>query len=287
MTKNLNLGCGARFHPAWTNVDFVQTGEHVIAYDLTRGIPYDNESFEVVYHSHLLEHFPKNFAETFLYECHRVLAPGGIIRVVVPDLEQIVHQYLTTLARATTNSTEWSNNYEWIMLELYDQAVRNQSGGEMETFLAQEKLPNKQFILKRCGIGIEHSLERGRSRRHYGESDPRSKHTLNRYFKQIWACFRSRRICRELLLRVFLGYNDYHALQVGRFRKSGEVHQWMYDRHSLAVLLKQCGFHHISQCSAIQSTVPNWTTFNLDTEPDGTVHKPDSLYMEGIKPDVS
>lgn len=57
----------------------------------------------------------------------------------------------------------------------------------------------------------------------------------------------------------------------------------MYDRYSLLCLLKQCGFSNIIQRSAFDSDIQNWTSFNLDTEMDGTVYKPDSLYMEAIK----
>jgi hypothetical protein len=36
---------------------------------------------------------------------------------------------------------------------------------------------------------------------------------------------------------------------------------------------------------ADESYITNWTSFNLDTEPDGSIYKPDSLYMEAVKPD--
>ena len=38
----LNLGCGTRFHPSWTNVDFVSTGNNVIAHNLLNGIPFED-----------------------------------------------------------------------------------------------------------------------------------------------------------------------------------------------------------------------------------------------------
>ncbi|NEQ62600.1 MAG: methyltransferase domain-containing protein [Moorea sp. SIO4A1] len=279
----LNLGCGRRFHLAWTNVNFTSSGEGVIAHNLTTGIPFPDNSFDVVYHSHLLEHFPQNIAELFLKECYRVLRPQGILRVVVPDLEQIALTYLEALKNANDGSQEWAANYEFILLEMYDQTIRNHSGGEMAAYLFQEHIPNQDFIVKRLGIEAKNLIEAGRKRReqHQPNSTPENK-PLN-LLKQVYRFVRHPNYRRESMLKSLLG-EDYSALQVGRFRQSGEVHQWMYDRYSLATLLKKCGLENIIQHSASESYIPQWTSFNLDTEPDGSVYKPDSLFMEGIKP---
>jgi hypothetical protein len=85
-----------------------------------------------------------------------------------------------------------------------------------------------------------------------------------------------------LPIEILLG-KEYSVLQMGRFRQSGEVHQWMYDRYSLALLLEKCGLEKIVQRTATESCIPDWGNWNLDTEPDGTLYKPDSLYMEAIK----
>ena len=98
--KYLNLGCGLRFHPDWTNIDSDSSSPYVQDYDLQKGIPFQDNFFDVVYHSHLLEHFPKHKATDFMIECFRVLKPGGTIRIVVPDLEQIAKLYLKTLMLA-------------------------------------------------------------------------------------------------------------------------------------------------------------------------------------------
>ena len=66
-------------------------------------------------------------------ECHRVLRPGGIIRVVVPDLEGIAEAYLRGLA--VVNAGGDSTLYEWCRMELIDQAARTRSGGAMLPFL--------------------------------------------------------------------------------------------------------------------------------------------------------
>jgi predicted SAM-dependent methyltransferase len=278
----LNLGCGRRFHPAWTNVDFVSTGEGVIAHDLTQGLPFPDDSFNVVYHSHLLEHFPKTTAESFLRECCRILRSGGVLRVVVPDLEQIARTYLIAFEQASY-SKEWACNYEWIVLEMYDQTVRTQSGGEMAIYLSNEHLANEKFVLERCGIEAKNLIAAGRQRRQQPQSASVPESRPKRLLKQIYRflCYPSYR--RELLIKSLLD-KEYSALQVGRFRQSGEVHHWMYDRYSLTLLLEKCSLQNIVQRPATESYIPEWTSFNLDTEPDRTAYKPDSLYIEAIKP---
>jgi hypothetical protein len=57
----------------------------------------------------------------------------------------------------------------------------------------------------------------------------------------------------------------------------------MYDRYSLAQLLKEVGFHSPRVCAAAESAIPNFARFQLDTEPDGSVRKPDSLFMEATR----
>ncbi len=270
----LNLGCGGRFHPSWTNIDFVSRDRAVIAHNLNHGIPFADATFNVVYHSHVLEHFSKTTASNFLQECYRVLRPQGILRVVVPDLEQIARTYLLALEKASSGCQEWARNYEWILLEMYDQTVRNKSGGEMTTYLRQENLVNEHFILDRCGIEAKNLI----ATQTPPQTEPRAKVLL----KQIYRFCRYANYRQDRLFKLLLG-KEYTTWQIGQFRQNGEPHQWMYDRYSLALLLKQSGFRNILQRSPTQSYIANWDSFNLDTEPDGTVYKPDSLFMEAIK----
>src|SRR4051794_13114347 len=117
----LNLGCGSRYRPGWTNVDRVSGGGEVLAHDLTRPLPFDTNSFDVVYHSHVLEHFLVDAGQEFLRECVRVLRPGGVLRVAVPNLEAIAREYLSALTRALAGVSNAELDHEWMMLELYDQ----------------------------------------------------------------------------------------------------------------------------------------------------------------------
>lgn len=62
--------------------------------DATKRIPATDESVEVLYTSHMLEHLDRTEATLFLKEARRVLRSGGAIRIVVPDLALHVRQYL-------------------------------------------------------------------------------------------------------------------------------------------------------------------------------------------------
>ena len=101
MTKEsrlINAGCGGVYHKDWINLDFAPASSDVIACNILKGLPFPNASADAIYHSHVLEHLPRQEGTEFVRECARVLKPGGIIRIVIPDLEQLARNYLTTLA---------------------------------------------------------------------------------------------------------------------------------------------------------------------------------------------
>lgn len=278
--KYLNLGCGKRFHPNWTNIDFRSTSPNVIQHNLIHGIPFPDNSFPIIYHSHVLEHLTKSQATLFLKECYRVLCHQGIIRVAVPDLESIARSYIFALEQSLLGSKEASENYNWLMLELIDQIARNRSGGEMASYLFQENIPNQDFILKRIGVEAQVLIDAGRHKRKSLSLKSKNTYTQNFSFK----FFNHLDSLRDRILKTILSSDEYQSLKIGKFRLSGENHQWMYDRYSLANELKKCNFQCITQRTASESYIPHWKSFNLDTEADGAIYKPDSLFMEAIKP---
>jgi len=64
--------------------------------DVTVRIPCANQSAEVIYSSHMIEHLDRSGVQVFLAEIKRVLQPGGIIRLAAPDLALLVQRYQTT-----------------------------------------------------------------------------------------------------------------------------------------------------------------------------------------------
>lgn len=61
--------------------------------DLTKRLPYPSDTAEAIFSSHVLEHLFMDEVEYLISEMYRVLVPGGICRIVVPDLEKIVSLY--------------------------------------------------------------------------------------------------------------------------------------------------------------------------------------------------
>lgn len=57
-------------------------------------IPHDTGSVDAIYSSHMIEHLDRNEVQAFLVECRRILKPGGILRLGVPDLRHVVQIYL-------------------------------------------------------------------------------------------------------------------------------------------------------------------------------------------------
>jgi len=277
MVKCLNLGCGSRFHPDWVNLDLYPSSPTVQQWDLQKEFPFPDGSFDVVYHSHVLEHFSRRDGLRFLERCCKVLRPEGILRVVVPDLERIVKLYVNAFNNALNLELDSEFYYDWAMIELYDQTVREFSGGEMVQFAPKASPTQLAYLRERLGGELDRMLPRADQ-----TSGPEA--TLNRASLGALRRISLGNGLRRRALRLLVGSEGLAAYDCGKFRRSGEIHNWMYDRHSLARALKSVGFTEAKQVGPKESRVGNWPLFNLDTEPDGRVYKPDSLYMEAFKP---
>jgi ubiquinone/menaquinone biosynthesis C-methylase UbiE len=117
----LNLGCGLQAPPGWVNVDGswnarlakfpalrkllaaaglvardkadIPWSASIYIHDVRKPLPFANNSASVVFASHVLEHLYHDEAQQLLSESFRVLRSGGIVRIIVPDLETIIQEY--------------------------------------------------------------------------------------------------------------------------------------------------------------------------------------------------
>lgn len=85
----LHLGCGENRFLGWVNLDLNR------GHDLSRGLPdWPAGSVEAVYSCHFLEHITQAEGQHLLDEVHRVLVPGGAVRIGVPDFRLFAEAYV-------------------------------------------------------------------------------------------------------------------------------------------------------------------------------------------------
>lgn len=117
----INLGCGTHIAPNWINFDNspnvllskikplkdllykigilkedqykAKFNNEITFRELTKPLPFENNTVDFAYTSHFLEHLSKENCNKVLSEIYRVLKPGGIARLVIPDLSYFIKQY--------------------------------------------------------------------------------------------------------------------------------------------------------------------------------------------------
>jgi predicted SAM-dependent methyltransferase len=77
----LNLGCGTNRLGGWEN--------HDADVDLRKRLPWPNESAKFILLEHVLEHFGCGVGYKILEECWRILPPGGVVRICIPDVTKV------------------------------------------------------------------------------------------------------------------------------------------------------------------------------------------------------
>lgn len=140
----VNVGCGQTPTPGWVNIDnspsvrlatlpflwpllppnqrsFARTaGEQGVRYGVATKLPLPNESAEVIYSSHMMEHLDRAEARAFLKEAYRVLGSGGRIRLALPDIRRMALAYLEhgdadAFIHATHMGTDRARSaFDWI-----------------------------------------------------------------------------------------------------------------------------------------------------------------------------
>ena len=168
MSVILNLGCGTKTSPSVTNVDWsiharlrrnpvgrrlaplVLKDERrrlflgmddVLVHDLKKGIPASDASVDAVYHSPVLEHLARGAVPAFLNEVRRVLRPGGVHRIVVPDLEGYAREYLSSLERAC-RKPQARALHDTTVSRMILQMVRREAAGTSEQAPLQRRVEN-------------------------------------------------------------------------------------------------------------------------------------------------
>jgi len=268
----LNVACGNCFvaDELWLNLDFAPASSVVKQANLLARLPCPDNSLKLVYSSHFLEHIPYSEVRHFLSECYRVLATEGVIRLVVPDLENICREYLRCRDAGEHDKADFC------IIELLDQAVRTKVGGrlgeyfkmirqnplefaEMIEYVKQrtgEDVLNAPSILSLPPMTILHKVKR----------------KLSQKLLSTWIYFLT-----SLMPSAFRQQNISYA-------SVGEKHAWMWDFYTLSAKLAEAGFGNIQRMEFHTSNVTDFPLVPLDMNPDGTPRKGrSSLYVEAVK----
>lgn len=90
----LNIGCGRDIRVGWVNIDLNPQAD--LRLDLRECLPFPDASAAVIYSEHFFEHLEYEDARRFLAESRRVLQPGGLFSVGVPDTEWPLKAYASS-----------------------------------------------------------------------------------------------------------------------------------------------------------------------------------------------
>lgn len=272
--RKLNFGCGSKFVAGWDNIDFYSDGPNVLRVNLLNDFPYATSTFDYVYSSHVIEHFTRDQGVSLLAECFRVLKPGGVVRVVVPDLAMSVDEY-QRVRQMPNDDPAKECMYRWITIELLDQLVRMKKHGSMGEVLSQITRDPwssvADYIVERAGDVCAAPSSAGRP------------DLLSRLRRLTWQTVASR--------GVYVWLNSVKQLVPRSLRplvfvntSVGERHQWMYDEYGMMLLLRDAGFVNTHKWQYNSTGVDRFDWDSLDLAPEGHPYKKLSLYMEGQKP---
>jgi len=151
----INFGCSIlsdRKFPGFLNVDFFKFKKEIdLALDLRFPVPLKSRAWRGIYAHHLLEHLPYKRACSFLKECYRLLRPGGILRIIVPDGEKIMRLYCSripeekrSLIRLFPNIKPFKTTMEAVSYLFY--------GGKFNTHLVTWDYETLAYRLKEVGF---------------------------------------------------------------------------------------------------------------------------------------
>lgn len=100
-STRLHVGCGAVKLEGWVNADIDPRAQLII--NLRRRLPFPENALDRIYSEHVLEHVSAEDGVAFLREAYRTLKPGGVMRVAMPDLDDLIDGY----------SNDWKR-FDWL-----------------------------------------------------------------------------------------------------------------------------------------------------------------------------
>lgn len=102
----IHLGCGGVSFEGWVNVDLENSTVANLLWNLTDPFPLPDRCCSLIYSEHVIEHFTVEDGLKIFRESFRLLAPGGVLRIAMPNLEHSVESYVNDSWRPDFNRWE-------------------------------------------------------------------------------------------------------------------------------------------------------------------------------------
>lgn len=278
---------GGAFLKEWTNLKFSVLPQPeagaIQHYNICRPLPFPEDTFDAVYALHIIEHLTPEEGRAFVAEVFRVLRPGGIFRASTPDLEGIVRAYLERLEECARQPTKQTIvRYEWGVLELLDQMVRDRSGGLMRDRVEQGRF-DAEYSRERYGDVFDEF---------YRAPSPGSREAVHKTLLERVSSKSPtdllRAIGRRLQGIIFgrLPHGKSRPLDEDP-RKTRESNLWTHDQLSLRLLFEDEGFKKFSVKSYSKSDIVGWERYDFDRSNHGDHAVEPSLYVEACADKVA
>ena len=252
----------------------------VLQVNLPEKLPVNEGSAKLVYSSHFLEHIPKPQVMHFLAVCLRVLKPGGVLRLVLPDLEEMARIYMRFRGAGEHKKADF------LVVEMVDQCVRRESGGELGNLYrhlrgTEDSASRNELIdFVRVRTGEQLTPLEVSSRQH-GEGGGAANRSARRFTQRL-----SRGLQQAWVRLVLLCLPGAFRAQNVSLAGVGERHHWLWDFHQLQSVLEEVGFTGVSRWSANTGSVADFPFYTLDLNAEGRPRKGmESMYVEAFKPD--
>lgn len=92
----LHLGCGSKYIEGFVNIDARSELKTDIIDDISNLQSLEDNSAELIYVCHVLEHFGRHQYLNVLKRWYNILQSGGVLRLSVPDIEACINYYNKT-----------------------------------------------------------------------------------------------------------------------------------------------------------------------------------------------
>ncbi len=117
--NKLQLGSSSTVPEGWLGTDIAPQSDRVVYLDATKPYPFDDDTFDYVHSEHLIEHLTWHEGLFMLRECHRVLRPGGTIRIATPDLEVLIGLYTNQSDPLNKKYIKWITDASMYGIDTY------------------------------------------------------------------------------------------------------------------------------------------------------------------------